>query len=80
MLPTFWALATHNLSGVTAAGAIALINSLANFGGFLSPTVVGWIKEETGQFTGGVLFMAVALIAGGWLGLCARHDASLEQK
>lgn len=79
MLPTFWALATHNLTGVAAAGAIALINSLANFGGFLAPTVVGWIKEDTGQFTGGALFMAVALILGGGLALCVRHDVTLEQ-
>jgi sugar phosphate permease len=80
MLPTFWALATHNLTGVAAAGAIALINSLANIGGFLSPTVVGWIKEETGQFAGGLIFMAVVSIFGGVLAVCARHDASLEQK
>jgi D-galactonate transporter len=80
MLPTFWALATHNVSGVAAAGAIALINSVANFGGFLAPTVVGWIKDGTGQFTGGAWFMGVTLVLGGVLVLCASHDATLEQK
>ncbi|HMF14416.1 MAG TPA: MFS transporter, partial [Gemmataceae bacterium] len=78
MLPTFWALATSNLTGTAAAGGIALINSLANVGGFLSPFVVGWIKDETGKFTSGFWFMASALIVGGGLALCARHDASLE--
>jgi D-galactonate transporter len=80
MLPTFWALATYNLTGTAAAGGIALINSLANIGGFLSPFVVGWIKNETGQFTGGAWFMAATLLAGGALSLCARHHPSLEPK
>jgi sugar phosphate permease len=80
MLPTFWALATHNITGVGAAGAIALINSLANFGGFLAPTVVGAIKKQTGRFTGGAWFMAATLLLGSVLALCARHDATLEQK
>ena len=80
MLPTFWALATHNLRGIGAAGAIALINSLANVGGFLAPTVVGAIKKQTGSFTGGAWFMAAALLMGSVLALSARHDGTLEQK
>jgi MFS family permease len=79
MLPTFWALATHNLTGTAAAGGIALINSLANFGGYLSPAVVGWIKGNTGQFAGGAWFMAGTLIAGGFVTFLVPHERALEQ-
>ncbi len=41
MLPTFWALPTAYLSGAAAAGGIALINSVANIGGFLGPRILG---------------------------------------
>ncbi len=41
MLPVFWTLPTGFLTGAAAAGGIALINSLANIGGFLGPTVLG---------------------------------------
>jgi ACS family tartrate transporter-like MFS transporter len=40
-LPTFWPLPTAFLSG-TAAGGIALVNSIGNLGGFTGPYVLGW--------------------------------------
>lgn len=45
-LPTFWTLPTALLSGVAAAGGIALINSIGNAGGFAGPYIMGWIKER----------------------------------
>jgi hypothetical protein len=41
-LPAFWALASRGLQGAAAAGAIALINSLGNIGGFLGPFASAW--------------------------------------
>lgn len=41
MLPIFWTLPTAFLSGTAAAGGIALINSVANIGGFFGPTLLG---------------------------------------
>jgi len=79
MLPTFWALPTSFLSGTAAAGGIALINSVANLGGFLGPNVIGRFKADSGTFTGGMLAMAVTLTAGGVLALCVRHDPALER-
>ena len=73
MLGTFWTLPTSFLSGTAAAGGIALINSVANLGGLLGPTVIGQVKTATGSFTNGLLVMAVALCAGGILVLCVRH-------
>jgi ACS family tartrate transporter-like MFS transporter len=65
MLPCFWALPTSFLSGVAAAGGIALINSVANIGGFLGPTILG-------QF--GLWAMAATLVAGALLVLCLRRE------
>jgi nitrate/nitrite transporter NarK len=36
------------LSGVAAAGGIALINAVGNLGGFLGPYMFGLIKDATG--------------------------------
>ena len=41
MMGPFWSLPTSFLSGTAAAGGIALINSVANLGGVLSPNVMG---------------------------------------
>jgi ACS family tartrate transporter-like MFS transporter len=70
MLAPFWALPTSFLSHRAAAGGIALINSVANIGGFFGPNALGQSKQLTGSFTLGMCFLAVALLAGGGLVLC----------
>jgi ACS family tartrate transporter-like MFS transporter len=61
MFGPFWAFATSRLSGVGAAAAIALINSIGNTGGFVGPYVIGYIRERTQSFTGGLVFVGVVL-------------------
>ncbi len=78
MMGPFWSLATSFLSGAGAAGGIALINTLANIGGFFSPIVMGQLKTSTGSFTAGELTMAVTLAMGGLLALSVRHDPSAD--
>ena len=41
-------------TGTAAASGIAWINSVGNLGGFFGPTMVGWAKDYTGSFAGGV--------------------------
>jgi ACS family tartrate transporter-like MFS transporter len=67
MLPTFWTLPPSFLSGAAAAGGIALINSVANLGGMLGPTIMGHVKASTGSFTVGYLILAAVLFVGGLL-------------
>lgn len=50
------------LSGSAAAAGIATINSIGNLGGFAGPAMIGWIKDQTGDFTGGLYFVAGLLI------------------
>lgn len=46
-LPMFWPLPAAFLGTMAAAGGLALINSMGNLAGFLSPYLVGWIKDVT---------------------------------
>jgi sugar phosphate permease len=46
-LPMFWPLPSAFLGSAAAAGGLALINSLGQVAGFVSPFLVGWIKDMT---------------------------------
>ncbi len=48
-LPMFWPLPAAFLGSAGAAGGLALINSLGQIAGFISPFLVGWIKDTTGS-------------------------------
>lgn len=58
----FWVLPTRFLGGTAAAGGIALINAIANLGGFCGPFLVGWLKEQTGDYSAGMDALAGCLI------------------
>ena len=74
VLPTFWSLPTSFLSGASAAGGIALINSVANLGGFVGPNVIGQLQASTGSFSPGMLAVAAALVIAAVLALFVRVD------
>jgi sugar phosphate permease len=61
----FWTLSTAVVNGAGAAAGIALINSVGNIGGFVGPSVVGYIKDWTNSFTMGLVFVAAIMAAGG---------------
>jgi MFS transporter, ACS family, tartrate transporter len=56
--PPLWSMPTMFLSGSAAAAGIATINSIGNLGGFVGPAMIGWIKDLTGSFQGGLYFVA----------------------
>ena len=56
--PPLWSMPTMFLSGSAAAAGIATINSIGNLGGFFGPAMIGWIKDLTGSFLGGLFFVA----------------------
>src|SRR5580704_558988 len=55
----FWAMPPMFLTGTAAAAAIAWINSIGNLGGFFGPWYVGFIKDLTGSFSGGLYGLAL---------------------
>jgi MFS transporter, ACS family, tartrate transporter len=60
--PPLWSMPTLFLSGPAAAAGIATINSIGNLGGFVGPAMIGWIKDLTGSFLGGLYFVAGLLV------------------
>lgn len=64
-IPAFWALPPKLVTGAGAAGGIALINTLGQLGGIVSPLMVGRVRDLTGSTT-----PALYAIAGATL-LCA---------
>lgn len=60
--PPLWSMPTMFLSGAAAATGIATINSIGNLGGFAGPAMIGWDKDQTGSFAGGLYFVAGLLI------------------
>jgi MFS transporter, ACS family, tartrate transporter len=60
--PPLWSMPTLFLSGSAAAAGIATINSIGNLGGFVGPAMIGWIKDITGSFQGGLFFVAGLLV------------------
>ncbi len=68
-LPLFWSLPTAFLAGTGAAAGIALINSLGNLSGFVSPYAVGLLKDATGSTDAGVYMLACGMVVGALLTL-----------
>jgi ACS family tartrate transporter-like MFS transporter len=76
----FWALPTRFLTGSAAAGGIGLINMLASLGGFVGPYAVGMIRQATGGFAGGLVFLALLLLAASIAALQLRNARVLADR
>jgi len=63
----WWSYPTTFLSGAAAAGAIGLINSCGNIGGFLGPYVTGLFKDLTGTVQSAYGLLALSLFVAGLL-------------
>ena len=62
---TFWALPTAILSGSAAAGGIAWINSVGNLAGYVSPFIIGEIRDATGSMTLALLVLSGSCLMAG---------------
>ena len=78
-LPVFWTLPTAFLSGAAAAAGIAVINSIGNLAGFAGPFAMGWIKDHTGSYAGGLLLLAALGIIAMGMVLMLGHDRASER-
>jgi MFS family permease len=58
-----WTIPASFLSGIGAAGGLALMNSIGTSGGFAGPSIMGKLKEVTGSFDAGLMVMAGFLFA-----------------
>jgi ACS family tartrate transporter-like MFS transporter len=76
-LAPFWAMPPQFLSGRGAAAGIAAINAVGNLGGFIGPYAVGWAKEVTGSYAGGMAILALSLLAAALLVLAMGRSRRL---
>jgi MFS transporter, ACS family, tartrate transporter len=58
----FWTIPPRFLTGMAAAGGLAFINSVGTMGGFVGPTVFGWLRDETGSGSASLAAMSGALL------------------
>ena len=58
----FWTIPTRFLTGIAAAGGLAFINSIGTLGGFIGPSIMGWLKDRTGSFSTGLLAVSGFLL------------------
>jgi len=78
-VPTFWSLPSAMLTGVAAAGGLAMINAVGNLGGWLGPSVYGLVKDATGSADLGLLCLAVGPLVTAIAVVLAGHDRRLER-
>lgn len=61
-IPVFWQMPNSVFTGTAAAGAIAIINSFGNLGGFVAPYALGMLHERNGGVRSGLMAVALAEI------------------
>jgi MFS family permease len=78
--PIFWSIPSALLTGLAAAGGIALINSIGNLGGWMGPWVYGLVKDATGGSDSlALLTLALAPVISALIILGLGHDRRLER-
>jgi ACS family tartrate transporter-like MFS transporter len=60
--PSFFSLPGEFLTGFSAAAGIALVTSVANFGGFVGLYTVGLIRQKTGSFYSGLICAGISFL------------------
>jgi MFS transporter, ACS family, tartrate transporter len=58
----FWSLNASFMTGVAAAASIAVVNTIAQFGGLLGPSLIGLVRDTTGSFTWALVIVACFLL------------------
>jgi ACS family tartrate transporter-like MFS transporter len=76
MVGPFWAMATSRMAGLSAAAGIAVINSLANLGGYFGPDIIGFFRKLNGGFRGGLLAIGATLAVSGGIALIVGRQPS----
>jgi len=71
---TFWALPTAFLSGTAASAGIAWINSVGNLAGYVSPSVVGKIRDNLHSMTPALLLLSACSLASALITIVFFHQ------
>ena len=68
-MPVFWTYPSAILTGTAAAAGIAMINSIGNLAGFVSPSIIRFMKDVTQSTNAGMYVVSAALFLGAVLAL-----------
>jgi len=79
MVGPFWAMATSRMAGLSAAAGIAVINSVANLGGYFGPDIVGFFRKASGGFRGGFLAIGATLALSGGIALIVGRQPKADR-
>ena len=74
-IPVFWQLPSAFLTGVAAAAAIGLINTIGVSSNFVGPYLLGWLRDSTGSYRPGMFVIAAAMLMAGVLVIALRRGA-----
>jgi ACS family tartrate transporter-like MFS transporter len=66
------------LTGAAAASGIAWVNSLGILAGGVTSPAIGWIKDSTGSFAGGLYFLAALSLLGSAVTVIAVRETSAK--
>jgi D-galactonate transporter len=69
-LAVMWSLPGVLLTGTAAAAGIALMATVGNLGGYVTPFVIGWLKQHTQRLEYGLYALAAVTLAGAFAMLC----------
>ena len=79
LAPVFWAIPTAMLGGMAAAAGIALINAVGNLAGFISPYLVGWVKDASGSTDAALYVIAGFLVLAGAIVLALPRSVTIRR-
>ncbi|HWD02002.1 MAG TPA: MFS transporter, partial [Amycolatopsis sp.] len=68
------------LTGMAAAGGLAMINAIGNLGGFAAPYATGWLKDLSGNFSSACYVMGAIMAIGGLATLVFPRVAARKAK
>lgn len=77
-LPAFWALPATFLTGASAAAVVGAVNCIGNIGGFVGPSVIGWLSNRTGTYASAVLYLIGSSVLAGVFVLCVRTPGNAQ--
>ena len=74
-----WAYAGDLVSGAAAATGFAVINSVGTIGGFVGPSLIGWVRNHATSFSSGLAVLAGFGVLTALLGLTLTGQSELPK-
>ena len=75
-LPAFWSLPNSLFTGTAAAAVIATMNFIGIIGGFVGPSIVGFLSNKTGTYASAVAYLLGSAVLAGILILFVKPKKS----